>query len=54
MLKKIPKKVEFVSLKNRNGRQVWKAFFDYYPASDLFVEAGQYSPHIPYNTYTPI
>ena len=28
---KTPKQVEFVSLKNRNGRQFFKAFFDYYP-----------------------
>lgn len=34
---KIPKQVEFVSLKNRNGKQFFKAFFDYYPQHDLFV-----------------
>lgn len=49
-----PKKVEFVSLKNRNGRQFWKAFFDYYPASDLFVEEARYTPQITNSTYTPI
>lgn len=35
-----PKQVEFISLKNRNGRQFFKAYFDYYPANDLFVETG--------------
>ena len=35
----IPKKVEFVSLKNRNGKQFFKAYFDYYPANDLFTPA---------------
>lgn len=35
----IPKKVEFVSLKNRNGKQFFKAFFDYYPQHDMFVPA---------------
>lgn len=33
-----PKKVEFVSLKNRNGKQAFKAFFNYYPAHDLYTE----------------
>lgn len=37
--KAIPKKVEFVSLKNRNGKQFFKAFFEYYPQHDLFVAA---------------
>ncbi len=32
-----PKKVQFVSLKNRNGKQFFKANFDYYPAHDYFV-----------------
>lgn len=31
-----PKKVQFVSLKNRNGKQFFKANFDYYPAHDYF------------------
>lgn len=32
-----PKKVQFVSLKNRKGRQLFKANFDYYPAHDYFA-----------------
>ena len=32
-----PKKVQFVSLKNRNGKQLFKANFDYYPAHDFFT-----------------
>ncbi len=31
-----PKKVQVVSLKNRNGKQVFSAYFDYYMAYDLF------------------
>lgn len=38
---KIPKQVEFVSLKNRNGKQFFKAFFEYYPQNDLFVAIGK-------------
>lgn len=33
-----PKGVEFVSLKSRNGKQFYKAFFDYYPAHDYYTE----------------
>ena len=33
----IPKSVTLVSLKNRNGRQSWNAFFRYYPQFDCFV-----------------
>ncbi len=32
-----PKKVQFVNLKNRNGKQLFKANFDYYPAHDFFT-----------------
>lgn len=32
-----PKKVQFVSLKNRKGKQFFKANFDYYPAHDYFA-----------------
>lgn len=32
-----PKKVQFVSLKNRNGKQLFKANFDYYPAHDYLT-----------------
>ncbi len=32
----IPKSVEFVSLKNRNGKQFFKAFFDYDPRYDIY------------------
>ena len=31
-----PKRVEFVSLKNRNGKQFFKAFFNYYPQRDCY------------------
>ena len=34
-----PKKVQFVSLKNRKGKQFFKANFDYYPAHDYFRPA---------------
>ena len=33
-----PKKVEFVSLKSRNGKQFYKAFFDYMPQFDSYTE----------------
>lgn len=33
-----PKKVEFVSLKSRNGKQFYKAFFDYRPQFDSYTE----------------
>ena len=36
-----PKKVEFVSLKNRNGKQFFKAFFDYYPKYDCYIAIEQ-------------
>lgn len=32
-----PKKVEFVSLKNRNGKQFFKAFFNYWPQYDCYA-----------------
>jgi hypothetical protein len=35
---KTPKGVEFVSLKNRNGKQFFKAFFNYYPQHDFYIE----------------
>ena len=35
-----PKKVEFVSLKNRNGRQFFKAYFDYYPQYDYYAKSA--------------
>lgn len=41
---KIPKEVEFVSLKNRNGRQFFKAFFNYMPQYDIFVEDDDFIP----------
>lgn len=41
-----PKKVEFVAIKNRRGRQYFTANFDYYPAHDYFKPAA--SSH-----YTP-
>lgn len=41
---KIPKEVEFVSLKNRNGRQFFKAFFKYMPQYDTFVEEDDFIP----------
>jgi len=46
-----PKKVQFVSLKNRNGRQLFKANFDYYPAHDYFTPdySQAWNKH-PYNT----
>lgn len=46
-----PKKVQFVSLKNRRGRQFFKANFDYYPAHDFFTPDSSRTyggPH-PYN-----
>lgn len=46
-----PKKVQFVSLKNRNGRQLFKANFNYYPAHDYFTPdySQAWNKH-PYNT----
>ena len=35
---KNPKEVEFVSIKSRNGKQFYTAFFKYYMAADLFRE----------------
>lgn len=46
-----PKKIQFVSLKNRKGRQLFKANFDYYPAHD-FVKPDYfhlYGKAHPYN-----
>lgn len=37
---KMPKQVEFVSLKNRNGRQFFKAVFDYYQQYDTYIPHG--------------
>lgn len=39
----LPKRVQFVSLKNRNGKQFFKADFDYYPQHDYYkpVQAKQ-------------
>ena len=34
---KTPKKVQFVSLKNRKGKQLFKANFNYYPSHDYFI-----------------
>lgn len=34
---KSPKKVQFVTIKNRRGKQYFTASFDYYPAHDYFV-----------------
>lgn len=34
---KSPKKVQFVAIKNRRGKQYFTASFDYYPAHDYFV-----------------
>ena len=44
-----PKLVELVSLKNRNGRQSWQAYFDYYPQFDYYAPnaAGKYTRAIP-------
>ena len=61
--KATPKKVELVSLKNRNGKQSFEAFFDYYPEHDVFMEdldgdakykgtAGAFE-ELPFDTYTP-
>ena len=33
-----PKQVQFVSIKNRRGKQYFTANFDYYPAHDYFME----------------
>lgn len=35
-----PKRVEFVSLKNRNGKQFFKAYFDYFPQYDCYMKPG--------------
>lgn len=40
--KKLPKQVEFVSLKNRNGTQFFKAFFDYFPKYDAFTPTNDF------------
>jgi len=46
-----PKKVQFVSLKNRRGKQFFKANFDYYPAHDYLTPAqiGAGATKHPYN-----
>ena len=46
-----PKRVEFVSLKNRNGKQFFKAYFDYFPQHDCYIKPG--SGFRPCNTPTP-
>lgn len=45
---KIPKEVEFVSLKNRNGKQFFRAFFQYYTPQDYFREYPEslYNPDL--------
>lgn len=52
---KIPKEVELVSLKNRNGKQVFKAFFQYYPQYDFYRETVDPNmfPGIRPEDYTP-
>ena len=40
----IPKKVEFVSLKNRNGKQFFKAFFEYDPRYDCYQQEKSGNP----------
>ena len=46
-----PKRVEFVSLKNRNGKQFFKAYFDYFPQHDCYIKPG--SGFRPCNEPTP-
>lgn len=43
----IPKEVVFKSLKNRNGKKTWKAFFKYRPDFDFFEVdlSSKYDPH---------
>lgn len=48
-----PKRVEFVSLKNRNGKQFFKAFFDYFPQYDCYKQAGERKNFSPYYGPTP-
>lgn len=48
-----PKRVEFVSLKNRNGKQFFKAFFDYFPQYDCYKQAGESKNFSPYYGPTP-
>ena len=48
-----PKRVEFVSLKNRNGKQFFKAFFDYFPQHDCYKQAGESKNFLPYYGPTP-
>ena len=46
-----PKKVQFVSLKNRKGKQFFKANFNYYPAHDYYEEdTDNYAKPTAYNT----
>lgn len=48
-----PKKIQFVSLKNRKGRQLFKANFDYYPAHD-FVKPDYSNIYGKINPYSDI
>ena len=41
-----PKQVQFVSLKNRKGKQLFKANFDYYPAFDYFAPVESKPRHV--------
>lgn len=40
--KKLPKPVEFVCLKNRNGKQYFTAYFDYYPQYDVYIPQQEF------------
>ena len=40
-----PKQVQFVSLKNRNGRQFFTANFDYYPQYDAYVPENDFKEY---------
>ena len=40
-----PKKVEFVCLKNRNGKQIFKAYFDYDMQHDRFTPDSTHQPN---------
>ena len=48
----LPKKVQFVSLKNRNGKQFFKADFDYYPQYDCYNPI-QAKPSQAYSGFVP-
>ena len=45
----IPKEVVFKAMKNRNGKKVFRAFFEYYPNYDYFKEDdnSKYDPESP-------